>query len=104
MDRTPVTPAFTITLPDLSQVFWVYVIRDQEEVLWVGQSRDLLTRLGHHTTHRETHGHHAWSRRPGLSVDLYPCTSREDMDAIEDYLLETLRPKYNILPAPRRQR
>ena len=69
---------------------YVYVWERDGQILYVGQSRTLVSRLS-------THGviDRAESLQPSDKIDLYQCDSIEEMMDLEEDLILKFRPKYN---------
>lgn len=80
----------TIPLEPSGPGFWVYVIRQGQDVLYVGQSVSPYSRIGTHLT--------TWARKfKDLEADLIVCYSKREMDDTERELIVTLEPRYNVV-------
>lgn len=64
----------------------VYLLYDHDELVYVGQSKNILARVGAHASGTEKHFTHFAILKP---------KDPEDRFAIESFLIKTLQPKYN---------
>ncbi len=64
----------------------VYFLYDQGTLVYVGESNNIYGRIGQHIQSGE---------KKFDSFEIYPCNDRK---RLEGFLIETLKPKYNIAP------
>lgn len=64
----------------------VYLLYDHDELVYIGQSKNIIARVGSHASGTTKHFTHFAILKP---------TDPEDRFAIESFLIKTLRPKYN---------
>jgi hypothetical protein len=70
--------------------FFVYILWDAEdEAVYVGQSANILSRLGNHMQDAEKRGQ-------TVRASFIRCETRREMDATEAWLISKLDPKLNI--------
>lgn len=70
--------------------FFVYLLRDAAgEVIYVGQSTNVLSRLGSHLNDRT-------KRRRVDRIDLIECSDRRQMDDVESRLISEYQPDLNV--------
>lgn len=69
--------------------FFVYVLSYRDEIMYVGQSRNILSRLGQHMTNRER-------RHKVDHIALFRCKNERAMTELEDHLIADNRPPWNI--------
>lgn len=76
----------------------VYLLRDKnDEVVYVGQSKNVLSRLGAHASDK--------NKRPHMeTVEMIWCRSKEDMDRIERELIVAHTPRFNTVHKPKQYR
>lgn len=78
----------TLIIPPDGSGMWVYGLRNAAgETFYVGQSAQILTRLG---AHRKVY------RATLTSVWLVPCEDAWDMTVTEDFLIKRLKPVMNV--------